>query len=219
MKHTKLSFGMVASLQSPPPFSPGKIIVPRIAIGEVVFEQPPGSGIGAVSVGSPCGHGGHGHSCPGREKDALDSARGDLPLVVAVNILDDFCEDLDIWNALFGEERLVAVRQADGQWLDRWGPRVPNGVWRGRDGPRSTLVSAVVVTHQLSPSNLQTRAVELIHNPWAARPLPAEALRLIQRSIDLTDGRIHHRDGVSAAEIVAVPQPWPVPDERSTGRC
>ena len=76
MKHTKLSFGMVASLQSPPPFSPGKIIVPRIAIGEVVFEQPPGSGIGTVSVGSPCGHGGHGHSCPGREKDALDSARG-----------------------------------------------------------------------------------------------------------------------------------------------
>jgi hypothetical protein len=99
----------------------------------------------------------------------------DLPLVVAVNILDDFCEDLDIWNALFGEERLVTVRQADGQWLDRWGPRVPNGVWRGRDGPRSTLVSAVVVTHQLSPSNLRTRAVELIHNPWAARPLPAEA--------------------------------------------
>ena len=45
---------------------------------EAIFEQPAGGGIGPVGVGSPCGNGGHGRSCPGREKNALDSAR---PLV------------------------------------------------------------------------------------------------------------------------------------------
>ena len=41
----------------------------------VILEQPAGGGIGAVGVGFLCGYGGHGRSCPGREKNALDSAR------------------------------------------------------------------------------------------------------------------------------------------------
>lgn len=135
------------------------------------------------------------------------------PLVVAVNILDDFCGDIDIWNALFGEEQQVAIRQADGQWQDEWGPRVPNGAWRGRGGPRNTLVSAVVITHQLSPSNLRTHAVELIHNPWAAHPLPAESLQLPQRTVDVPSGQIHRQDGMSAADLLGIPDPWPVPDD------
>ena len=136
----------------------------------------------------------------------------DLPLVVAVNILDDFCDDIDIWNALFGEEQLIAFRQADGQWRDQWGPRVPNGAWRGRGGPRNTLVSAVAITHQISPSNLRTHAVELIHNPWAAHPLSPDALPLAQRDV-LPDGRIHRRDGNNAADVLGIPEPWPVPDD------
>ena len=43
-----------------------------------IFEQPAGGGIGAIGVGSPCGNGGHGRSCPGRETNALDSARSRL---------------------------------------------------------------------------------------------------------------------------------------------
>lgn len=137
----------------------------------------------------------------------------DLPLVVAVNIMDDFCEDLDVWNALFGEEQLVAIRQVDGQWRDEWGPRVPNGAWHGRSGPRNTLVSAVVVTHQLSPSNLRTHTVELIHNPWAAHPLSAESLQLAQRTVTVPSGQIHRQDGMSAADLLGIPEPWPVPDD------
>ena len=74
MSPTKLSLGMVASLAEPAAVSPYKIIVPRIVIGGVILDQPAGGGIGAVGVGSPCGYGGHGRSCPGREKNALDSA-------------------------------------------------------------------------------------------------------------------------------------------------
>ena len=76
MSPTKLSLGMVASLAEPAAVSPYKIIVPRIVIGGVILDQPAGGGIGAVSVGSPCGHGGHGQSRrPGSEKNALDPAR------------------------------------------------------------------------------------------------------------------------------------------------
>jgi hypothetical protein len=40
MSPTKLSLGAVASLQSPLPFQPSKIIVPRIVIGGVILDQP-----------------------------------------------------------------------------------------------------------------------------------------------------------------------------------
>lgn len=136
-----------------------------------------------------------------------------LPLVVAVNVMDDFCEDLDVWNALFGEEQLVAIRQPDGRWRDEWGPRVPNGAWRGRDGPRNPLVSAVAVTHQLSPSNLRTHEVDLIHNPWATRPLQGDAVGLTQRTVAVADGRICVQVGATAADFLGVREPWPVPDD------
>ena len=29
----------------------------------------------------------------------------ELPLVIAVKIMDDFCDDIDVLNALFGEEQ------------------------------------------------------------------------------------------------------------------
>jgi hypothetical protein len=50
MSATKLSLGAVASLQSPLPFQPSKIIVPRIVIGGVILDQPAGGEIGAVGV-------------------------------------------------------------------------------------------------------------------------------------------------------------------------
>jgi hypothetical protein len=77
MSPTKLSrHGCIPA--EPPAVSPCRIIVPRIVIGEVILDQPAGGGIGAVGVGPPCGYGGQGRSCPGREKNALDSARSRL---------------------------------------------------------------------------------------------------------------------------------------------
>jgi hypothetical protein len=55
MSPTKLSLGAVASLQSPLPFQPSKIIVPRIVIGGVILDQPAGGECGAVGVGSLAG--------------------------------------------------------------------------------------------------------------------------------------------------------------------
>ena len=54
--------------------------------------------------------------------------------------------------------------------------------------------------------------VELIHNPWAAHPLALGAFRLSQRTIVMPDGEICRQDGVSSADLLGIPQPWPVPD-------
>ena len=48
----------------------------------------------------------------------------DYPLIVGVNILDDFCDNSDVWNALFGEEQIVVTRQADGQYRHDWGAHI-----------------------------------------------------------------------------------------------
>ena len=135
----------------------------------------------------------------------------DRPLIVAVNVLDDFCDDGDIRNALFGDEQLVFIRQPDGHYSHEWGRRAGNGAWLGRN-PRNTLVSAVSITHNLSPSTLRSTAVRLIHNPWAMNPLAMGVLRIPQTTISLPDGQLHQHDGTHHADLLAIPDPWPVPD-------
>ncbi len=132
----------------------------------------------------------------------------DKPLVVAVNVLDDFCDDDDTCNAVFGEDQIVVTRQANGN-LRHDAQRAANGAWRGPRGPRNRLVSAVSVTHQLSPSTLRHRAVELIHNPWATNPLPIGALPIPQV---VADGQIRRIDGQHHADLICVPNPWPIQD-------
>lgn len=135
----------------------------------------------------------------------------DLPFVVAVNVMDDFCDDDDICNALFGDLQVVATRLADGGWQHR-SRRARNGLWYGGKGPRNIPVSAVVVTHQLKPTTLRRRTVEVIHNPWAARPLPSACFSLAQVHISVPDARIQRIEGRSAADILELPDRWPIPD-------
>lgn len=81
-----------------------------------------------------------------------------------------------------------------------------------RNGPQNRLVSAVSIVRQLSPSNLRTRSVTLIHDPWAVNPLPLDALPIPQATISVADGRIHRHPGRDHADIIGVPNSWPVPD-------
>jgi len=53
--------------------------------------------------------------------------------------------------------------------------------------------------------------VELIHNPWAAHPLALCAFHLSQRTIVMPGGEIRRQDGVSSADLLGIPEPWPVP--------
>src|SRR5271165_246212 len=125
------------------------------------------------------------------------------PLLVAVNVLDDFCDHDDVLSALFGEEQIIAARHVDGSFTHGWG-RAANGAWRGHRGPRNALVSAVSVIHQLSPSNLRHRDVEVFHNPWTERPLSLDSLLLPQVTFSMPDGRMHRHEGTSHALLLEI---------------
>lgn len=146
--------------------------------------------------------------------DGKATKYGDLdrPLIVAINVLDDFCDDDDIWNALFGEEQVVLVRQANGQIRHDWGCRAANGAWRGPRGARNRFVSVVSIVHQLTASTLRTRSVMLIHNPWAVHRLPLDAFPIPQLTVSVPDGHVHTQGGEHHADILGIPNPWPVMD-------
>jgi len=135
----------------------------------------------------------------------------DLPLVVAVNVTNDFCDDDDVWSALFGDDQIVVTIQKDGQ-LRNEPRRALNGAWRGRNGPRNALVSAVIVVHQLSPTTLRSCGTKAVHHPWALHALPKDALELPQHLIDPASGQISCKPGMAACDILGVAAPWPIPD-------
>jgi len=135
----------------------------------------------------------------------------DLPLVVAVNVTNDFCDDDDVWSALFGDDQIVVTIQTDGQLRDA-PRRALNGAWRGRNGPRNTLVSVVIVIHQLSPTTLRSCGVKVVHHPWGLHPLPKDALKLPQDTIDLASGQITCEPGIGVCDILGIAEPWPIPD-------
>ncbi len=145
------------------------------------------------------------------ERKAAKYRNLDCPLLVAVNVMDDFCDDDDIYDALFGEQQVVARRQRDGGWTHEQA-RIPNGAWHGRRGARNVGVSAAIIVHQLVPTTLRVAQVEVIHNPWSAHPLAADLLPLVQRSVRLPGGQIDRRPGTSAADVLGIPKPWPIPD-------
>jgi hypothetical protein len=134
-----------------------------------------------------------------------------LPLVVAVNVMSDFCDQIDLANALFGEEQFTCYQSPDGEWHER-PSRKPNGVWFGRYGPRNNVVSAALITNQLLPSTLRSHGIDLLHNPWATNPLALDAFPISQRTVSVTDGKINRVGGILASDVLSIPAPWPVPD-------
>ncbi|PYX76360.1 MAG: hypothetical protein DMG72_04975, partial [Acidobacteria bacterium] len=74
-----------------------------------------------------------------------------LPLLVAVNVISDHCDEIDINNALFGSESFVVFQEPDGSLHEGPARRLPNGIWFGKDGHRNQLVSAVLISTNLDP--------------------------------------------------------------------
>ncbi|MHA1337613.1 MAG: hypothetical protein ACTSPW_18030 [Promethearchaeota archaeon] len=60
----------------------------------------------------------------------------DLPYIVAINVIDEFgVDDIDISNALFGEEQVTINFR--GNELEHRFWRKPNGAWCGPGGPQN----------------------------------------------------------------------------------
>lgn len=136
----------------------------------------------------------------------------DLPFVVAVNVIDDFADNIDVMNGLLGEENVAARRRPDGT-IEQTEGRNPNGAWFGPSGPRNRRVSAVLMLLKLTPWTLITLTPELIHNPWAKRPLPSQIWPLHQMIPNMINHRMEYKPGVTAAHFLGLLNPWPLPYE------
>ena len=134
------------------------------------------------------------------------------PLVIAVNYIGFHCDNIDVMNALYGQESVLITLAPDGSYTER-NQRKPNGVWLGKDGPRKNATSGVLIANQLNPWSLGSETPELFHNPWASRPLPQSLLCIPQCIADLSVGQVRHEAGRQAGEILGIPTPWPVPYE------
>lgn len=131
----------------------------------------------------------------------------DLPFVVAVNSTSYWGTDIeDAQEALLGSEAVQVLSPYETRRV-----RQPDGAFRGPGGPQNTRVSAVLVGY-VSTSTLASSHLELHHHPWAALPLPTEALPLPQYTLRLDKegrGEIQKVAGQSVGEVFGVSAPWP----------
>lgn len=132
----------------------------------------------------------------------------DLPYVVAVNGLEPGIAQDDVLEALFGKEQHLMDISEDASIVSE--PRlqmIPDGVWRGPDGPRYTRISAVLMVTRLSIYNIPRAALRLYHNPWARNPFQS-VLTQLDQAIPI-DGKIHWQDGKNASTLFELPATWP----------
>lgn len=131
-----------------------------------------------------------------------------LPFIVVVNVLDDFCDDIDVFSALLGKEKF-----SFGPGGARPAGRVPNGAWFGRGGPVHTNISAVLIFQGLATATLGSVQFWFVHNPWALRRPDLATFPLTQYVPDASKGKFEKRDGISFGQALRLPEPWPATDD------
>lgn len=131
-----------------------------------------------------------------------------LPLIVVVNVREDFCDQIDVFDALLGKEKFNfgpgGVRPAG---------RVPDGAWVGTGGAIHRNISAALIFYELATTTLGNLAYWFVHNPWALLPLDSAALPFPQYIPDLSTGKFHELPGISIGELLHMPKPWPPTDD------
>tara|TARA_B110001454_G_scaffold218866_1_gene248324 strand:- start:1911 stop:3080 length:1170 start_codon:yes stop_codon:yes gene_type:complete len=140
-------------------------------------------------------------------KSAVEGKAGrygeiDLPLVVAVNALEEFAGVRDAVDALFGTTMVVVPEAGE----PRHG-RNPNGAWRGPGGPVYTRCSGVLFVERLSAWSVGQRSLTLILNPWARNPLGDLPFGVEVRRV--IEGHLTTEEGQSLREIFDLPEGWP----------
>jgi hypothetical protein len=134
-----------------------------------------------------------------------------LPLVVAVNVVSEHCDDIDINSALFGSETFRVAKKPDGSYTTGPGQRAPNGVWFDKKGARNRYVSAVLIGINLDPYWAGTTTPVLIHNPYPKNPLVLPSYPLSQSVPDHATRTMQKKEGKKANEFLRLPSPWPPP--------
>lgn len=140
-----------------------------------------------------------------KTKDKYGKPR--YPLLIAINVLGDFCDKFDVMNSLFGRETVIF-----GPTGTRPGGRLHDGAWDGPAGPRHKSISSVWIFHGLNEWLVSSPTFWFVHNPWAARRLSPTAFPLSQYVPNPHNGKMEETEGRPFTDIFDVPRPWP-PDE------
>lgn len=135
-----------------------------------------------------------------------------LPYIIAMNVLEQFARKYCVVDAMFGSEGVRHTGYFDGSEKIE-AIREHNGLWLNNKGPINQNVSAVLVFFGLKPWNLTTVESVLIENPFAARAL--SNILPIKRIVgDVSSGELSElREEESIGSVLKLPEPWPVPDD------
>jgi hypothetical protein len=125
------------------------------------------------------------------------------PYVVALNVLDESMDNLDLAEALFGKQLPIGEVDLAALLED---PQA-EGAWISGGEPRWTRVSAVLLTVWLRPWSIARAGIFLCHHPWAKLPVESE-LTGLSRLVPV-DNRMQWQPGLSLANILGLPPEWP----------
>jgi hypothetical protein len=175
-------------------------------------SPPPHGSADARAIGITMGEG-HLITVDQDIRDAVESkakkyGRLALPLVVAVNVVCEHCDDIDIDNALFGSETIKLTSNSDGS-PSTTRQRLPNGVWFGKNRCRNQYVSAVLLASQINPYSAGNLTPVLVHNPYPENSLDSTSYPMQQSVPDMLSRTMKQRKGRSASEFLRLPNPWP----------
>ncbi len=137
----------------------------------------------------------------------------DLPYIIAINVIDGFTvDDIDIKNALFGEEQLTSIL-GENELIEQQTGRKLNSAWYGPNGPQNRRVSAVLITVNLCPWGIAQKTPILWHNPWASHTLPTDIWLLPQLVPNLENKQLDKQNGKNGWQLFGLYPNWPLDDE------
>jgi hypothetical protein len=133
----------------------------------------------------------------------------DKPFVVGLGILRPFADDMDMMDALFGDDVYIFDPATN---VGRPARR-PNGLWIGPEGPRCQRLSAVLVTGFVAPWIAAKTELRLWKNPWATLPLRCDGGGVVTIIDPKDDGSLVATAATkTTGELFGLPPDWPGPE-------
>ncbi len=138
-------------------------------------------------------------------KSRIDSKYGkygdlELPYVLAINIFDDFVDDYDIREVLFGKEAVYVPSD----FSHPYSKRIPNGSWFGPKGYQKQRMSGLLEFRRLSPGTIHIVKPMLWHHPHANFPIASELLKLQQQVPNPSTLKFDLFEGTPSWEILGI---------------
>lgn len=138
-----------------------------------------------------------------------------LPYIIAVDVLALDSLGTNIGETLFGKEVALWDTLTDEITLTRAPllpdrPRIENGLWFARRGPRNQQISAVLLANELMPWSIASKTPVLWHNPYAEKPINPNLWQGPQMipDMDASPPQMQYRNGKEAYEMFHLSSTW-----------